>query len=108
MGSGLGFWFRWWRGLILGCDCGYKEACDRLDALLRDVASLRLRVEEVLGRSGEAARVDPEAEAKAAEEAAERERQRAEAFLRMRDEQGKTDEVDDDDRDYLSQAWMNG
>lgn len=94
----------------MGCDCGknYRQACDKLDAVLRDLASLRLRVEEVITGRSEAPGADPEAEKKAAEEAAERERQREEAFLRMRVENGKTEEVDDDDREYLSQAWMNG
>jgi hypothetical protein len=91
----------------LGCEA--CEATNRLIiSLARDVSDLRIRIEEVAKSGREAPWVDPEAEKKAAEEAAERERQREEAFLRMRVENGKTEEVDDEDIEYLSQAWMNG
>ena len=99
----------------MGCDCGktsgevdnYRQACDKLDAVLRDLASLRLRVEEVLESCGKAPRVDPEVEKEGQAEAAERAKQKVEAFLRLRRERGKTEEVDDEDRDILADAWMN-
>ena len=94
------------------CDCGTKDEIRALREfiliLVRDVAAVRQRLEEIAPGGIEAPGVDPEAQKKAEEEAAERERQAQEAFLRMRAEKGKSDEVDEDDREYLSHAWMNG
>ena len=73
----------------------------------RDLAAVRLRLEEVSKGGGEAPGADPQAEKEAAEKSDERERQRAEAFSRMRAEQGKGEEVDEDDLEYLSHAWVN-
>jgi hypothetical protein len=107
LGFGCPVWYRLLRGYNLGC-----EACEGTNRLIislaRDVSDLRRRVEEIAKGGSEAPRVDTEAEKKAEEEAAERERQKAEAFLRMRAEKGKSDEVDDEDVEFLSGAWMNG
>ena len=94
----------------MACDCEaqIRSLRARLQLLARDMASLRLRVEEVVTEGGSETRITPEAEKKAREEAAERERQAQEAFLRMRAEKGKSDEVDDEDREFLANAWMNG
>lgn len=96
------------KGICVHCKgkTDYAGAIARLDAVLRDVASLRLRVEEVLGRGIEAPGPTPEEEAKASEEAAERAHQREEAFRRMREEQGKSDEVDEEDREQLGHLWL--
>jgi nitrogen fixation/metabolism regulation signal transduction histidine kinase len=97
------------------CECHFGrdcEGCQRLAlavvTLAGDVSDLRRRLEEVAQGGREAPRVDTEAEKKAKDEAEERELQRKEAFLRARVERGKTEEVDDEDREYLSTAWMNG
>lgn len=93
----------------MGCDCdsGYQDALDRLGTVLRDLATLRLRVEEVLADRGKAPGPTPEEAEKAEAEAEERQRQREEARLRARREAGKGDEVDEEDEAVLRDAWMN-
>lgn len=82
---------------------GIRSLCE---AIAHDMAAMRLRLEEISGKRA-APPLDPEAERKDSEAAEERERQREEAFKRMRAEKGKDpDLLDDDDIEELSSLWM--